>query len=82
MPKDSTSSRPSNVSSVNSTQGADYVAPEQKLLFCSALNKAILSLNKTKARNASYCFGSEQADLCIGMKEGCFVFCFLNLIFF
>lgn len=52
-------------------------APEQKLLFCSALNKATLSLNKTKARNASYCFGSEQADLCTGMKEG-----FFDIFFF
>lgn len=50
--------------------------PEQKLLLCSAPNKATLSLNKTTARNASYCFGSEQADLCIGMKEGFFDFFF------
>lgn len=45
-------------------------APEQKLLFSSALNKATLSLHKTQARNAASCFGSEQADLCIAMKKG------------
>lgn len=51
--------------------------PEQKLLVCSALNKATLALNKTEARNASYCFGSEQAAWCTGsMKEGVLIYFF------